>query len=109
MPQQCDTQAFVKEMIKLLYAINETYKRVYAFGDMFYEFVENAGRRDYRAAIVLLSRIHENNKDAGSVIEKVRSWDIASKNVKCNSSRMLMKRYLSLLANKMLREKYLGF
>ena len=52
---------------------------------------------------------YDNNAASGAIIEKLRNWDMDSKSVKCNSGRMNMKRYLSLLANTKLRMEYLGF
>ncbi len=38
-PDECDTQQFVKELIDLLIDVESRYKRVFAFQDMFYEFI----------------------------------------------------------------------
>ena len=76
---------------------------------MFYDFIANGNKKEYRAAIELLKKLHEDNAASGAIIEKLRNWDMGSKSVKCNSGRMNMKRYLSLLANAKLRMEYLGF
>ena len=80
-----------------------------AFNEMFYEFISNGQKKEYHAAIRLLGRLYEKNAEAGKIIKKVGNWELSSKQAKCNKGRMCMKRYLSLLANKKLRKKYLGF
>ena len=104
-----DTQEFVKGLIELLYDVEDRYVNVFAFQDMFYEFVENGGKKEYRAAVQVLRQQYERNAESGKIIEKMRSWGFPNKNVLCNKGRMNMKRYLSLLANKALRKEYLGF
>lgn len=106
---KCDTREFNKQVIELLYDVNLRYERVFAFYDMFYEFIENGNVREYRAAIELLCKLHEDNAESGEIIKTLRWWDVGSKSVKCNEGRMNIKRYLSVLANKQLRRKYLGF
>ncbi len=77
---------------------------------MFYEFIANGSKKEYRAAVEVLRKLYDDNAEAGKIIEKARgSWDLSSKNVTCNSGRMNMRRYLALLANVELRKKYLGF
>ena len=54
--------------------------------------------------------IAEENREEGKIIEKARSsWDITSRNVTHNIGRLRLKRYLAVMANKKLREKYFGF
>ena len=101
--------AYLENLVDVLNSINERYARVMAFQNMFYDFISNGYKKEYRAAIELLKKLHEDNAASGAIIEKIRSWDMGSKSVKCNSGRMNMKRYLSLLANAKLRIKYLGF
>ena len=109
-PDECDTQQFVKELIDLLFDVESRYKRVFAFQDMFYEFIANGSKKEYRAAVEVLRKLYDDNAEAGKIIENVRwSWDLSSKNVTCNRGRMNMRRYLALLANVELRKKYLGF
>ena len=44
------------------------------------------------------------------IIEKAKySWDLTSRNVTHNAGRLRLKRYLAVMANKKLREKYFGF
>lgn len=109
LPDEYNTQDFTKRFITLLFDIEDKYRRVFAFKSMFYEFVENIKKKHYRAAVELLSKMHEENMKSGEIIEKLNSWTYGNKNVKCNEGRMNMRRYLSLLANKKLRKKYLGF
>ena len=104
-----DSEQFIKEIVELLEAIDNRYGRVMAFNEMFYEFISNGQKKEYHAAIRLLGRLYEKNAEAGKIIKKVGNWELSSKQAKCNKGRMCMKRYLSLLANKKLRKKYLGF
>ena len=67
-------------------------------------------KTEYRAAVKLLKKISDENKEEGKIIEKVRySWDLTSRNVTHNAGRLKLKRYLSVMANRRLREKYFGF
>lgn len=104
-----DSGTYLKNIVDILNRVNERYARVYAFQNMFYDFIANGNKKEYRAAIELLKKLHEDNAESGAIIEKLRNWDMGSKSVKCNSGRMNMKRYLSLLANTKLRMEYLGF
>ena len=108
-PEECDTQKYVKMVIELLYEVENRYKRVFAFQDMFYEFIANGTRKEYRAAIDVLRKLYEDNKEDAEFLKDIHNWEFTSKNVICISGRMNMKRYLALLANVKLREKYLGF
>ena len=108
-PEECDTQKYVKMIIELLYEVEDRYKRVFAFQDMFYEFIANGTKKEYRAAMDVLRKLYEDNKEDAEYLKDIRNWEFTSKNVICISGRMNMKRYLALLANVKLREKYLGF
>ena len=104
-----DAMTYMKKMIDLLHEINKRYGRVYAFKEMYYEFMANGYKKEYRAAIALLEKLYNDNMRSGIIIEKLRGWELESKTAKCNKGRMNVKRYLSLLANNQLRMKYLGF
>ena len=84
-------------------------KSIKEFESMFYEFIENKDKVEYRAAAGLLYYLSKRYAKEGKIIEKCGSWDIASKNVICNEGRMRIKQYLAVLANKKLREKFFGF
>ncbi len=99
----------LKSLIDLLSQANSSYKRIFAFRDMFYEFIENNKNIHYIAAVKLLAKILDDNWETGKIIERVGRWEFASKNVTFNEGRITVKRYLSLLANKKLRKKYLEF
>lgn len=103
------TKDFTQEFVKILSDIDEQYKRIFPFESMFYEFIENKEKIEYRAAAGLLYYLAKRYAESGKIIEKCGSWDIASKNVICNEGRMRIKQYLAVLANKKLREKFLGF
>lgn len=104
-----DKEDFLQEMIESLTVANDYYVEIYAFQNMFYEFLQNGSDKRYIAAIRLFKELHEENKDLGMVVQGVRSWEMASKNVKCNEGRMNIKRYLAVMANPKLRKYYLGF
>lgn len=77
---------------------------------MFYEFVHNGNKIEYRAALKLLKEIADENREEGKIIEKAKyAWDITNRNVTHNAGRLKLKRYLSVMANRRLREKYFGF
>jgi len=97
-------------MIEVLDEVNDYYKRIFAYRDMFYEFLLNADNKNFYAAILLLKELSNENKEDGKIIEKLGgSWEFGSKNVTFNIGRRRMKRYLAVMANKKLREKYFGF
>lgn len=105
-----DQERFLQDLIGILKQIDDFYKRVFCFQSMFYEFLQNSLDRRYIAAVRLLEKLAEENKEAGKIIEHVKNWwDITSKNVTHNAGRLAMKRYLSVMANKKLREIYFGF
>ena len=101
---------FIEDFMILLDEICDYYKRIYPFKTMFYEFIQNSGKKEYRAAIALLKMLCEENKEEGKVIEYAKfGWDLASKNVTQNIARLRLKRYLSVMANVELRKKYFNF
>ncbi len=84
--------------------------RIYPFQNMFYEFVHHGNKMEYRAAVKLLKEIADENREEGKIIEKAKyAWDITSRNVTHNAGRLKLKRYLSVMANRKLREKYFYF
>ncbi len=100
---------FTKDLIMILDDIRKKYNMLFAFQDMFYEFIENSSKAEYLAAVELLRQLSDKNEDDARIIQNVNNWSTASKNVKCIKGRMEIKRYLSLLANRQLRKKYLEF
>lgn len=101
---------FLKKLVSILADIEEYYKRVFAFQDMFYEFLQHEKDKRYIAAVSLLEKLAEENREEGKIIEKAKyDWDITSRNITHNTGRLAMKRYLSVMANSQLREKYFGF
>lgn len=108
--QETENVDFLEYFFGLLEQINEFYKRVFPFQEMFYDFLQNDSRREYRAALKLLEELDQENREDGRIIEKLSgSWDLNSYNVTHNAGRMRMKRYLAVLANRGLREMYFGF
>lgn len=103
-------EKFLEELISTLAEIEAYYKRVFAFQNMFYEFLQHNTDIRYIAAVRLLQKLAAENKEAGKIIKKMKNWwDTTSRNVTHNAGRIAMKRYLSVMANKKLREKYFGF
>ena len=100
----------MKEFLSLIADIDQFYKRIFPFQSMFYEFLQNSSKREYRAAVELLKKIAEENREEGNIIEKAKySWDITSRIVTHNIGRLRLKRYLAVMANKKLRKKYFRF
>ena len=105
-----DADGFLREFLALLAGIDQYYKRIFPVQSMFYEFLQNGCKVEYRAATELLKRLSDENREEGKIIEKARySWDITSRNVTNNIGRLRLKRYLSVMANRALRQKYFGF
>lgn len=101
---------YLEDFIKLVAEANSYYKRIYLFRDMFYEFVRNITKREYRAAIELFRNLVEENKADGKIIELLNhNWTSTNRNVTHNIGRLRLKRYLSVMANPMLRKQYFGF
>ena len=102
---------FIPTFIKMLAEVDDYYKRIMPFQSMFYDFIENGHKREYKAAASLLRTLSEENKQAGSCIKywEGSSWDLCSRKVTFNAGRLCMKRYLSVMANKKLRLRYFGF
>lgn len=101
---------FLQEFLALLAEIDKYYKRIFPFQNMFYEFLQNGSKIEYRAATELLRLLSDENRNEGKIIEKTGyRWDITSRNVTHNAGRLKLKRYLSVMANNALRLKYFGF
>lgn len=49
--QETENVDFLEYFFGLLEQINEFYKRVFPFQEMFYDFLQNDSRREYRAAL----------------------------------------------------------
>lgn len=104
------TDQFLKSFMKLLKDIDNKYYRIFAFADMFYEFLNHSDQSEYQAAIELLKALAEENEEAGRLPENAeRYWSMLEYKSVHNIGRLRIKRYLSLLANKKLRQKYLEF
>ncbi len=101
---------FIRDFIVLLDEICDYYKRIYSFKTMFYDFIQNSEKKEYRAALALLQMLYEENKEEGKVIKYAKGeWDLISKNVTQNIARLRLKRYLSVMANVKMRKKYFHF
>lgn len=101
---------FLREFLSLLAEIDQYYKRIFPFQTMFYEFLQNGGRIECRAAVKLLKELSDENREEGRIIKEARPhWDTTSRNVTHNAGRLKLKRYLSVMANHALRQRYFGF
>lgn len=108
--QMESADGFLKEFLFLLADLDKTYQRIMPFQSMFYEFLQNGSRKEYRAAIALLRELADENWEEGKAIEHLkRSWGLASRKVTFNPGRINIKRYMSIMANVTLRKKYFGF
>lgn len=100
----------LEDFIKLIEEANTHYKRIYLFRDMFYEFMRNTTKKEYIAAMELFRSLVEENKEDGEIIEVAKyRWTTTSRNVTHNIARLRLKRYLSIMANPMLRKQYFDF
>lgn len=100
------------QLIGALKNADSYYKRIYPFQSMFTEFAAHVNEKEFLAATKLFRRLMEQDsyRTFGAVIERVNgSWDIADRRLTYNPARLSLKRYLSVMANKPLREKYFGF
>ncbi|MCM1237731.1 MAG: hypothetical protein NC489_47315, partial [Ruminococcus flavefaciens] len=102
-------EEFLRKFISVLAEADEFYIRIFCFQNMFYEFLQNSTDKRYIAAMLLFGKLVEEHKEEGKVIASVRDWSIESKNVTHNMGRITLKRYLGVIANRQLREKYFGF
>lgn len=104
------TDQFMKNFMKLLKEIDNKYHRIFAFSQMFYEFIDNSEQPEYQAAIELLKVLEVENEEVGKLPDNAeRYWSMLESEHVHNIGRLRIKRYLSLLANKKLRKKYLDF
>jgi hypothetical protein len=108
--EPADHTAFLKEILKLMDEINSTYGRIMLFQNLFYELVMHLNEKKYRALVLLLKELAEENREEGAAIEFLRgSWDINSRAITHNIGRIRLKRYISMIANEKLRKVYFGF
>lgn len=105
-----DIQSFsmTGNLVDLLYRAEQDHKEIYAFTDMFEEFINNGKNRYYIAAVKYFEKLLDDNWEKGKVINEVSDWS-AAKFVICNEGRLNIKRYLAVMANPELREIYFGF
>lgn len=100
----------LKNLMNVLKKVDDFYKRIYAFKNMFYEFIEKSKDLRYIAAIKLFEQVIEANKKDGKIIDYAENrWGLISKNVTFNEGRVTIKRFISLMANNKLRKKYFDF
>ena len=107
---ELEQNEFLKDFLTLLVEINHYYKRIYPFHSMFYDFLQNGSKREYRAAVEQLRKLADDNREEGSIIKTGEySWEVTSRQVTHNIGRIRLKRYLSVMANRTLRQRYFGF
>lgn len=104
-----ETFDYTKKILDTLNYANEYYKRIFAYKEMFYDFLGNSQTKEYQSALKLFEKILEDNKEDGKIIEECNSWDIEDKNITFNKGRLNVKRFLSIMANKELRKKIFNF
>ncbi|MBR1814556.1 MAG: hypothetical protein IJ773_12145 [Lachnospiraceae bacterium] len=101
---------FFQDFILLLVELDDTFKRIFPFQSMFYDFLQNGHKKEYRAAVGLIRKAAEENRKEGEAIRFLTgSWELTSRRVTFNPGRVRMKQLMSVLANRKLREKYFGF
>ena len=101
---------FFQDFILFLVELDDTFKRIFPFQSMFYDFLQNGHKKEYWAAVGLIRRAAEENRKEGEAIRFLTgSWELASRRVTFNPGRVRMKRLMSVLANRKLRERYFGF
>lgn len=104
-------QDFQKFLWTTIVEIEDYYKRVYPFQKMFYEFMQNGNKKEYIAAVALLKRLadSEEYRKTGEIVKYARRWEMSGRIMTHNIARIRLKRYLSVMANKKIREIYFGF
>ncbi|MGM9960639.1 MAG: hypothetical protein ACI32F_04940 [Allobaculum sp.] len=97
--------------MELMVNTDNWYYRIYPFENMFYEFVANLDKKEYRAATCLIRKVSysKKNREAGKVTHPDKNKTVFNKSVLGNEGRLEIKRLYALLANKPLRKKYFGF
>ena len=95
---------FFMVFTKTLETANEMYRHIFAFYDMYIEFIGHADRREYQAAVLLLQRLMERYSDEVEKLKKAY-WPAEFK----LPGRMEIKSYLAILANRQLRMNVFGF
>lgn len=96
----------------VLVRIDEYYERIYAFHSMYDEFMKNRRRADYKAAVILLYQLQkdEANRASGRIIkQRGMFWDLGNQDLIRNDGRMVIKRFLAVMANRELRMRYFRF
>lgn len=94
------------KLAKTLSTANEFYGRIIPFKSTVDEFLGNADDPDYYRLIRLFGELVYMNKKKGEVIGTVSgSWSLADKRKVFNEGRMIIKRFLALMANKELRRE----
>lgn len=108
--EEINSYDMLKNLMNALEYANNYYRRIFSFKNMFYEFLEHSKNVNYIAAVRLFEKIIEDNKEEGCIIEFAEGrWEMTSKNVTFNAGRVMIKRFLSFMANKKLRDIYFEF
>ncbi len=102
-------QVDMRYLINCLKEADETYKRIFAFKDNFEEFTAHIEDRKYKALIMLLKLLIDENKDYAVYTENISTWGLKTRKFTFNRGRIKIKRYLAIIANKQLRMKVFGF
>lgn len=109
-PVVVDARTRARELVALLDDLDTRFGRMFAFSEMFYEFLEHATELPYRAALWLLVVMGDELAEGATAIRHLGyRWYDASRAVTFNPARLEMKRLLAVLANRPLRKRYFGF
>lgn len=101
---------FLSYILGLLDSANRIYHRIFAFTDMFYDYAAHPELPHYQASMILFEQLIQENRTEGSSINKAGlDWELTDRNLTFNKGRLAIKRYLAILANRMLRQEVLGF
>lgn len=92
---------FLSHMADLLEETNLIYGQIYAFADMLSDYAAHAGQPEYQASIALLEQLAEENRDSQP--------ETPPSGARLSKGRLIVKRYLAVLANPALRKEVLGF
>ena len=102
-----EASSFPQKLIEVLEEADTTFFHVHFFHDSFYEFLSRSSERRIQATVMLLERMIERNRGSFSVITKDLNWWGYGDCGDHHPARLEIKRYLAVLGNPHLRQKWL--
>jgi len=107
-------EEFAHQLMEDLYLADQTYCRIMVWRDMFFDYMIHAEHKAYQVSWVLFQELTNELSNDKEMIElrklaKIKKWEFIQDDLKENSARIQIKRYLSLLYNRALRKRILGF